>query len=38
VLGKKGLAAVERLMGLLLTTVSVEMCVRGLHDIFGSTG
>jgi len=34
VLGKKGLGAVERLMGLVLTTISVEMFIQGLHAVF----
>jgi multiple antibiotic resistance protein len=33
VLGKKGLSAVERLMGLVLTTISVEMFIQGIHSV-----
>jgi multiple antibiotic resistance protein len=34
VLGKRGLLAVERLMGMLLTTIAVEMFVDGLEQLF----
>jgi MarC family membrane protein len=34
VLGKKALGAVERLMGLVLTAISVEMFIQGLHSVF----
>lgn len=34
-LGSRGLAALERLMGLLLTTVAVEMFVSGVRRAFG---
>ncbi|MDZ4199314.1 MAG: MarC family protein [Kiritimatiellia bacterium] len=33
-LGKKGLGAIERLMGLILITVSVEMFIQGVRDYF----
>jgi multiple antibiotic resistance protein len=32
--GKRGLAAMERLMGMLLTTVAVEMLVNGIRESF----
>ena len=35
ILGKKGLSAIERLMGLVLTTVSVEMFIQGIRAAFG---
>lgn len=34
VLGRKALGAVERLMGLVLTAISVEMFINGLHSVF----
>jgi small neutral amino acid transporter SnatA (MarC family) len=34
VLGKKGLVAVERLMGMLLTTIAVQMFLNGLNEYF----
>ena len=34
VLGHKGLTALERLMGLLLVTVAVDMFIRGIHQAF----
>lgn len=34
VLGPRGLKAIERLMGLILTTVAVEMFMEGLHQSF----
>jgi len=34
VLGKKALGAIERLMGLVLTAISVEMFINGLHAVF----
>jgi len=35
ILGKKGLSAVERLMGLVLTTLSVEMFIQGVKGAMG---
>ena len=37
-LGPRGLAALERLMGLLLTTVAVEMFIQGVRRAFGEAG
>jgi len=37
-LGTRGLTALERLMGLLLTTVAVEMFIQGVRRAFGSAG
>ena len=34
VLGQKGLVAIERLMGMILTTVAVQMFLHGLHNDF----
>ncbi len=34
VLGQKGLVAVERLMGMILTTVAVQMFLHGIHSNF----
>jgi multiple antibiotic resistance protein len=33
ILGKKGLSAIERLMGLVLTTISVEMFIQGIRAV-----
>lgn len=35
VLGEKGLIALERLMGMLLTTIAVQMFLTGLHQFMG---
>jgi MarC family membrane protein len=35
-LGEKGLIAVERLMGMILTTISVQMFLKGVNDYFTS--
>lgn len=37
-LGARGLTALERLMGLLLTTVAVEMFIQGVRRAFGGPG
>jgi len=37
-LGERGLSAVERLMGMLLTTVAVQMFLSGMHDFLSSAG
>ena len=34
VLRKRGLMAIERLMGMILTTVAVEMFIRGIQESF----
>ncbi len=34
ILGAKGLIAVERLMGMLLTTVAIQMFLTGINDYF----
>lgn len=34
VLGERGLVAIERLMGMILTTMAVQMFLTGLHDFF----
>lgn len=38
VLGPRGLTAMERLMGMILTTVAVEMFISGLNDLLGRHG
>ncbi len=37
-LGERGLSALERLMGLLLTVIAVEMCIEGLRSALGEVG
>lgn len=37
-LGHRGLMALERLMGLLLTTVAVEMLINGIRKVLSTTG
>jgi len=36
VMGRRGLCAIERLMGLILTTISVEMLLRGILTVFAA--
>ena len=37
-LGERGLTAIERLMGLILTAISVEMFMQGIQTFLGSHG
>jgi multiple antibiotic resistance protein len=37
-LGQRGLSAVERLMGMLLTTVAVQMFLSGMHEFLSQLG
>ena len=37
ILGKKGLTAIERLTGMILTTLSIQMFLQGINDYFHLT-